>query len=77
MLIFHFEIDVFDQKRPDIVAKAISIKVTLHTELVSHMGLSLYPSMSLLTLKFNLVFTRSASTSVMDLSKAEMTFIAV
>ena len=75
VLIVELEVDIFDEKRPDFVAEAVSIQVALR-----NLPLVIVPvkkAAGAATLKFMRALTFSANTSVMDLSKVAMTFMAV
>lgn len=90
VLIVELEVDVFDKERPDFVAEAVGIQMTLF--FCNEPPISLANNLSprrrerkkkgatrtgAATLKFMRALTLSASTSVMDLSKVAMTFMAV
>ena len=76
VLVVELEVDILDEERPDFVAEAVGIQMTLCTSPISPR--ILYATAAgAATLKFMRALTLSANTSVMDLSKVAMTFMAV
>lgn len=76
ILVVELEVDIFDEERPHFIAKSVRIQMTLPAPFCQPWPLQSPPILAP-TLKFKRAFTLSASTSVIDLSKVAMTFMAV